>query len=180
MSDEQQILTQIYDTYTRSKESFIDRNFATNRYYLSVSIFLMLTALVIYALTPAIVPITIIGAIGLVTSILWWLNLDSYQVLIKIKYSKVLEAIEDKLPAKPCQDEFKATQELKKKKHQIIFADLQKGFAFMILLIFTATFFAGIGKSITNNIDFSSPEPVTEFHTDGHSPEFPPVDVPEE
>ena len=182
MSDELEILTKIYDTYTNSKESFIDRNFATNRYYLSMTVFLMLVTLVIYALTPSNFVLTTVGAIGLVTSALWWLSLDSYKILIKIKYANVLERIEDRLPAKPCQDEFKATQELKKKKHQIIFADLQKGFAFLILLIFTSVFFYGIGNAFKSGLEYSmdSTPITTEFNAGNSGHDFSAVDVPAE
>jgi len=165
MTDEQKNLVEIYKAYTSSKEKFIDRNFATNRYYLSLTIFLLLTSAIMYTLTPNYLISAIIGAIGLVVGILWYINLDSYQFLIKIKYANVLEKMEDSLPYKPCQDEFKTTQEIKKKKGIFVFSDLQKGLAFLFTIIFAIIFFTSLGKAIAVNFNpFQAP--VTEIHTD--------------
>ncbi len=147
MSDEQKILVELYKTHNYSKEEFINRNFATNRYYLTLTLFLLFAAAVIYVMTPSVFIMTVLGGIGIVTTILWLLNIDSYQTMIKVKYSKILERIEDKLPVQPYQDEYKATGEIKKSKKSMIFVDLQKGFVYMVLLLFIVIFAGSVAKS---------------------------------
>ena len=160
MSDEQKVLVELYKAYNFAKEEFINRTFATNRYYLAVTIVLLLVALIIYTFTPSFVVMSVLGGVGIVTSTLWLLNVDSYQTLIKVKYSRVLERIEDRLPAKPCQDEYMATQEIKKDRKTMIFTDLQRGFVFMVLLIFVTIFVASVAKSFMVASDsMNTPEP---------------------
>jgi hypothetical protein len=146
-NNELQLLTRIYSTYSDSKEKFIDRNFATNRYYLALCLVLLLVSFMVYAFTPLMLLMLPMSAIGLVVSILWWLNLDSYQFLIKIKYAKVLEKMEESFPSRPFTEEFRAFQEVKKDKKAIVFADLQKGFAFLVLLTFLVIFCIFLAKA---------------------------------
>ena len=167
MSDEQKVLVEVYKAYNFAKEEFINRNFATNRYYLALTIVLLIASLIIYTFTPSVVVMSVIGGIGIVTTTLWLLNVDSYQLLIKVKYARVLEQMEQRLPAQPCRDEFQATQEVKKDKKAMIFTDLQRGFVFMILLIFVAIFAGSLAKSImiatdnsNINVDTSISQPV--------------------
>ncbi len=158
-NNELQALTKIYSTYSDAKEKFIDRNFATNRYYLALCLILLLVSFIVYAFTPLMLLMLPMSAIGLVVTILWWLNLDSYQFLIKIKYSKVLEKMEEQFPAKPFTEEFKAFQEAKKDKKAIIFADLQKGFAFLVLLTFLVIFCIFLAKAFIAIDNAHTPPP---------------------
>lgn len=49
----------------------------------------------------------VFALLGVSVSALWWMNVDSYNTLIKVKYANVLEKIEEKLPVKPFTDEYK-------------------------------------------------------------------------
>ena len=129
-----------YKLYVEQKENFINRNFLTNRFYMIM--FIMVIFALIY--TSNIIFIEKISAtlifslIGLNICILWWMNIDSYNTLIKIKYSDVIEKIEENFPVKPVLDEFKGIQEYKKKKI-FMFSDIQK-----IITIIGAIFFFAI------------------------------------
>lgn len=147
--DEKEIILGQYKVYSEAKENFINRHFATNRFYFVFAFALLAATYVFYALSPGVVPLIVTAAFGIAVSVLWWLNIDSYQLLIKVKYSKVLEYLETKLPEAPYQKEFRETQSMKKTKN-ILFADVQKGFSLLLLFIFTVIFVASILFAIDN------------------------------
>ena len=137
--DEKEVILGQYKVYSQAKENFIERHFATNRFYFVFSFALLTAEYVFYALSYAFVPILATAVFGIAVSILWWLNIDSYQVLIKIKYAKVLEYLETKLPECPYTTEFKETRKLNKVK-TLTFPDVQKGFAAILLVSFLVIF----------------------------------------
>lgn len=137
--DDREIILGQYKVYSDAKEQFINRHFATNRFYFVFSFVLLAMTYVFYALSPGIIQLIITAAFGIAVSVLWWLNIDSYQILIKVKYAKVLEYLETKLPEAPFNKEFKETQAIKKSKN-VLFADVQKGFAGFIFIVFTIIF----------------------------------------
>lgn len=132
-NDEKFLVLEQYRIYSEAKESFTSRNFQTNRFYLVLSLVLFLLLYIFHALTPSLIPLIVGTAVGMSICVMWWLNLDSYQFLIKIKYSKVLEEMETMLPANPYRREFQAFQEAKKNKKAIVFSDFQK---FLTVILF--------------------------------------------
>ena len=62
--------------------------------------------------------------------------MDSYNMLIKIKFSKVLEEIEKELPKQPYADEYRGIKEYRENKKMFLFSDMQKTFAVVVFLIF--------------------------------------------
>lgn len=145
--DDREIILGLYKVYSEAKENFIDRHFATNRFYFVFSFALLAATYVFYALSPGIVPLMVTAAFGIAVSVLWWLNIDSYQILIKVKYAKVLEYLETKLPEMPYHKEFLETQKVKKQK-KVIFADVQKGFSCLLLFVFTVIFVAAVMSAL--------------------------------
>ena len=79
----------------------------------------------------------VFALIGVAVSSLWWMNVDSYNTLIKVKFADVLEKIEEKLPVKPFTDEFKGIEEFRKNK-VFMFSDIQKLIAAASALFFFA------------------------------------------
>ncbi len=139
--DDKEIILGQYRTYSDAKENFINRHFATNRFYFVFSFALLAGIYLFYALSPALLPLIFTAVFGIAVSVLWWLNIDSYQILIKVKYAKVLEYLETKLPEQPFHKEYEETQKMKKDK-KVIFADIQKGFACLSFCSFSVIFFA--------------------------------------
>jgi len=137
--DRDEIILQEYKLYSEQKENFIDRNFRTNRFYMIAIVVLIFS--MIY--TGNVVFLHKISAtllfafLGVSASTLWWMNVDSYNTLIKIKYSNVIEAIEEKMPVKPFSDEYKGIEEFRKKK-VFMFSDMQKTVAAISALFFFA------------------------------------------
>jgi len=133
------IVFEEYKVYTEQKENFIDRNFKTNRFYMTSIVVLILA--MIYTSNVMFLDklsATIVFAfLGLSVSILWWINVDSYNTLIKIKYNDVIECIEQKLPIHPFTEETKAIEEFKNKKI-FLFSDIQKFVSVIIALLFFA------------------------------------------
>lgn len=139
MDDKELILGQ-YQAYSLAKEKYIDRHFQTNRFYMVLNLALLFVSYLFISLTPSYVPVLITTLFGLIVAVLWWLNIDSYQFWIKIKYSKVLEYLETKLPERPFNKEFEEFVEAKKRKKALIFADFQKGLTVIMFAAFLLTF----------------------------------------
>ncbi len=143
--DRDYIVFQEYKMYSEQKENFIDRNFKTNRFYM-VAITALIFALIY---THNILFLNVISAtlvfafLGVSVSSLWWMNVDSYNTLIKIKYGDVLEKIEEKLPIHPYTDEYKSIEEFKNRKI-FMFSDIQKFIAIISALFFFAVFVSEI------------------------------------
>ena len=77
--------------------------------------------------------------IGISVCALWWMNVDAYNILIKIKYANVLEKIEEKLPVQPFTEEYKGIEEFRNNK-VFMFSDIQKIIAVAGALFFFAVF----------------------------------------
>lgn len=143
--DRDELIFREYKMYSEQKENFIDRNFKTNRFYMA-SILVLIVALIY---TGNVVFLTKISAtlvfalMGTAISILWWMNVDSYNTLIKVKYANVLEKIEEKLPVKPFTDEYKGIDDFKNNK-VFMFSDIQKLIAVVAALFFFAVFISEI------------------------------------
>lgn len=136
----EEILFQQYKLYTEQKENFIDRSFVANKFYLVLILTLILVMYLtkdysfIYGLTSTLV----FSAAGIAICALWWINVDSYNYLIKVKLSKVIEDIETKLPIQPYTQEFSIIKDLRKKRREFLFADIQKllaGLAFILFFV---------------------------------------------
>ena len=134
----EEIKFQQYKLYTEQKEKFIDRSFHSNKMYLLFILGLILTMLLTkdYSFSYGLSSTLIFSVAGLAICILWWINVDSYNFLIKVKLGKVIEEIEKSLPIKPYTDEFSAIKELRKNKKEFLFADIQKALATAALLLF--------------------------------------------
>lgn len=139
--DRDELIFREYQLYSEQKENFIDRNFKTNRFYM-VSVFVLIIAMIY---TGNIIFLNKISAtlvfslLGISISALWWMNVDSYNTLIKIKYANVIEKIEEKFPVKPFTDEYQGIDEYRGKKI-FMFSDIQKLIAVISALFFFAVF----------------------------------------
>jgi len=137
--DRDYIVFQEYKMYTEQKENFIDRNFKTNRFYM-IAIAGLIFALIYtnnILFLNTITATLVFAFFGVALSSLWWMNVDSYNTLIKIKYGDVIEKIEEKLPIRPYTDEYKSIEEFKNRKI-FMFSDIQKTIAVISALFFFA------------------------------------------
>lgn len=140
MDRDEMILNQ-YKIYTEQKENFIDRNFQTNKFYMSAVLIIILamifTGNVVFM--QKLSATLLFSVIGISVCTLWWMNVDSYNTLIKVKFSDVIEKLEESLPAKPYTDEFKGIKDFREKR-VFVFSDIQKFIAVLGALFFFAVF----------------------------------------
>lgn len=141
MNAEEIILAQ-YKSYAELKDKFVDRSFVTNKFYLVLILLLIVVMYLMrdftfaYGLTSTVT----FAAAGMAICVLWWINVDSYNFLIKVKLSKVLEELENRLPAQPYKMEISSINDLKKSKREFLFADIQKGLATLVFILFFVLF----------------------------------------
>lgn len=138
----EEILFQQYKMYAEHKEKFVDRSFTTNKFYLVIVLALVVTMFLtkentfVYGLSSMLV----FSGIGMAVCIMWWVNVDSYNLLIKVKLAKVLEEIEKQLPIQLYSKEFAAIKDYKKNKREFLFADIQKAVTVALFLLFFILF----------------------------------------
>lgn len=137
-----EIILEQYKLYSNQKEEFIARNFSTNRFYFIST--LILIALLVFTgnvIFMKLIPASLLlAAVGALLCVLWWMNIDSYNLLIKVKYKNVIEEMEAKLPIKPYTQEREALEEYRNKKKAFLFSDMQKTLAIVGLIFFFALF----------------------------------------
>jgi len=127
-----------YKLYAEQREQFTNRSFLINRFYMIMVLVLICLVLLFgefqfaYHITGGLV----FAITGIMISVLWWLNMDSYNTLIKIKLSDVIDKMEKELPLHPFEDEYKSIQEYKKNKKVFLFTGMQKTFAVIISILF--------------------------------------------
>lgn len=138
----EEIMFQQYKLYSEQKEKFVDRSFLTNKFYLVLILSLILTMYLTkdYSFVYGLSSTLIFSVAGMIICFLWWINVDSYNFLIKVKLSKVLEELEKKLPVQPYTQEFAAILDLRKSKREFLFADIQKIFTVLTFLLFFVLF----------------------------------------
>ena len=139
--DRDELIFQEYKMYAEQKENFIDRNFRTNRFYMisfvAIIFAMIFTGNVVFM--SKISATLVFSLIGISVCALWWMNVDAYNILIKIKFANVLEVLEEKLPVKPFTDEYKGIEEFRNNK-VFMFSDLQKLISVIGALFFFAVF----------------------------------------
>ena len=139
--DRDELIFQEYKLYAEQKENFIDRNFRTNRFYMisfvAIIFAMIFTGNVVFM--SKISATLLFSLIGISICALWWMNVDSYNILIKIKFANVIEMLEEKLPVKPFIEEYKGIEDFRNKK-VFMFSDIQKLIAVFGALFFFAVF----------------------------------------
>ena len=143
--DRDELLLEEYKLYAQQKDNFVDRNFSTNRFYMIAFVVIILAMI----FTGSVVfmekfsATILFSAIGMAICALWWMNVDSYNTLIKIKFANVIEQIEEKLPFKPYTEERKGIEEFRNKKI-FMFSDIQKLISILGALFFFVIFISEI------------------------------------
>lgn len=152
--DRDEIIFETYKSYCEQKENFINRNFKTNKFYM-IAIFVIIIAMIYTSNVVFLSKISatlVFALLGISISSLWWMNVDSYNTLIKIKYANVIEKIEEKLVVKPFTDEYNAIEEYKNKR-VFMFSDIQKLIAVGTALFFFAVCVSEVAPIITTLIN---------------------------
>lgn len=96
-------LLEQYKIITASADKITDKRHNTNKFYLGINSFLFTAAAYLTTLDFTIVPLLISG-IGIIISIVWHKNIESYRSLNSAKF-KVIHEIEEYMPARIYQKE---------------------------------------------------------------------------
>lgn len=135
--DDKYILLEQYRIYNEAKDRFIDRTFLVNRFYIVFSAVLFLSMITIKSIfVDAYALLLGIEFFGLAVCFSWVSNQDAYASIIKLKYSTVIEGIENQLPVSPNKDEYAKLKELRSHKKIVLLKDIQKWFAVILMLLF--------------------------------------------
>jgi len=148
--DRDELLLEEYKLYAKQKDNFIDRNFCTNRFYMILFIAIILAMI----FTGGVVfmekfsAALVFSVIGMAVCALWWMNVDSYNTLVKVKFANVIEPLEEKLPFKPYTEERKGIEEFRSKRI-FMFSDIQKLVSVLGALFFFAIFISEMTPFVT-------------------------------
>lgn len=150
MNSEEMAVEQ-YKMYCNHKEAFVDRSFRTNKFYLILVLAIVITLFLLkdYTFVYNLSSTLIFSLIGMCICIMWWINVDSYSFLIKIKLSKVVEELEKNLAVKPYSMEYEAIKDYRKNKKAFMFSDMQKVLALLLMLLFLVLFITEIIPMLT-------------------------------
>lgn len=147
--DEKHLILEQYRIYNEMKESFINRSFAINRFYMLLSAIFFFTMIVIKMMFPSQYALLLgLEIFGIASCVLWISNQDAYSTIIKIKYNAVIEKLEEDLPKAPNKDEYKELTDKRSKKRVILVKDIQKWFAIFLMLVFVANILIDFANSI--------------------------------
>ena len=135
--DEKHLILEQYRIYNEIKESFINRSFAVNRFFMILSA-IFLFSLIFTKMLAASQYFLLLGidVFGLASCVMWISNQDAYSTIIKIKYNSVIEKLEEDLPKAPNKEEYKALTDKRSNKRVILVKDIQKWFAVFLMLVF--------------------------------------------
>ena len=109
------------------KESFINRTFAINRFFMILcAIFLFMLIFAKMLLPTEYFLLLGIDIFGIAFCVMWISNQDAYASIIKIKYNSVIEKLEEDLPKAPNKEEYKELTDQRSKKRVILVKDIKK------------------------------------------------------
>ncbi len=147
--DEKHLVLEQYRIYNEMKESFINRSFLVNRFFIILTAIFFFMMIITKMVFPDAYPLLLgLEIFGMAVCIMWISNQDAYATIIKIKYNAVIEKLEEDLPKAPNKDEYKELTDKRSKKRVILVKDIQKWFAIFLMLIFLGNCLIDIANSI--------------------------------
>ena len=151
--DEKHLILEQYRLYNEMKESFINRTFAINRFFMVFSALFLFMLIFAKMLLPTEYFLLLgIDIFGIASCIMWISNQDAYSTIIKIKYNSVIEKLEEELPKAPNKDEYKELSDQRSKKRVILVKDIQKWFAILLMFVFLGNTIIDTANSILSRI----------------------------
>ncbi len=135
--DEKHLILEQYRIYSEMKESFINRSFMVNRFFLILSAIFLFGLIFAKMFMPEQFFLFLgLEVFGIASCVMWISNQDAYSLIIKIKYNAVLEKLEEELPKSPNKDEYKELSDQRSNKRVILVKDIQKWFAILLMFVF--------------------------------------------
>lgn len=151
--DEKNLILEQYRIYNDMKESFINRSFMINRFYMIFTAVFLFGLIFAKMLVPTQYFLLLgLDIFGIAVCIMWISNQDAYSSIIKIKYNSVIEKLEEDLPKAPNKEEYKELTDRRAHKKVILVKDIQKWFAIFLMLVFLGNTLIDIVNSILSRI----------------------------
>lgn len=151
--DEKHLILEQYRIYSEMKESFINRSFMVNRFFLLLSALFLFGLIFAKMFFPEQFFLFLgLELFGIASCIMWISNQDAYSLIIKIKYNSVLEKLEEHLPKSPNKDEFKELTNQRSNKRVILVKDIQKWFAIILMFVFIGNTLIDVSNSIISKV----------------------------
>lgn len=151
--DEKHLILEQYRIYNEIKESFINRSFMINRFYMIFSAVFLFTLIFAKMIAPtAYFLILALEIFGVAVCVMWISNQDAYTSIIKIKYNSVIEKLEEDLPKAPNKEEYKELTDQRSNKKVILVKDIQKWFAVFLMLVFLGNGLIDLANSVFAHI----------------------------
>ena len=151
--DEKHLILEQYRIYNEMKESFINRSFTINRFFMIFSAVLLFMLIFAKMILPTEYFLLLgVDIFGIASCIMWISNQDAYTTIIKIKYNSVIEKLEEDLPKAPNKDEYNELTDQRSKKRVILVKDIQKWFAILLMLVFLGNTLIDVVNSILSRI----------------------------
>lgn len=147
--DEKHLILEQYRIYSEMKESFINRSFMVNRFFLILSAIFLFGLIFAKMFMPEQFFLFLgLEGFGIASCVMWISNQDAYSLIIKIKYNAVLEKLEEELPKSPNKDEYKELSDQRSNKRVILVKDIQKWFAILLMFVFLGNCVIDVANSI--------------------------------
>lgn len=147
--DEKHLILEQYRIYSEMKESFINRSFMVNRFFLILSAIFLFGLIFAKMFMPEQFFLFLgLEVFGIASCVMWISNQDAYSLIIKIKYNAVLEKLEEELPKSPNKDEYKELSDQRSNKRVILVKDIQKWFAILLMFVFLGNCVIDVANSI--------------------------------
>ena len=151
--DEKHLILEQYRLHNEMKESFINRTFVINRFFMIFSAILLFMLIFAKMILPTEYFLLLgIDIFGIASCIMWISNQDAYTTIIKIKYNSVIEKLEEDLPKAPNKDEYKELTGQRSKKRVILVKDIQKWFAIILMLVFLGNTLIDVVNSVLSKL----------------------------
>lgn len=151
--DEKNLILEQYRIYNEMKESFINRSFMINRFYMIFTAVFLFGLIFAKMLVPTQYFLLLgLDIFGIAVCIMWISNQDAYSSIIKIKYNSVIEKLEEDLPKAPNKEEYRELTDRRAHKKVILVKDIQKWFAIFLMLVFLGNTLIDIVNSILSRI----------------------------
>ena len=151
--DEKHLILEQYRIYNEMKESFINRSFGINRFFMIFSAIFLFALIFAKMLLPAQYFLLLgLDIFGIAACIMWISNQDAYSTIIKIIYNAVIERLEEDLPKAPNKEEYKELTNRRSHKKVVLVKDIQKWFAIILMLVFVGNMLIDIVNTILSHI----------------------------
>ena len=144
MNDDKKIMLEIYKMYAQTSENVSDRRDRRNSFFLTLcSAIIVATTAVFKSIDDNFYILILIGFIGVLISLVWYYNIQSYKQLNSGKF-KVIHRLEKKLPFDAFKQEWDILRPSDKPKKYRLLTGIEKYISIIFIIVFLILMGVGI------------------------------------